>query len=418
MKYLDERELLSEDQHGFRAGHSCVTQLLEIVEIWTGMLDEGGGIDVVYLDFKKAFDSVPHRRLLKKLEAYGIQGNILKWVESFLTGRKQKVVFNGKSSPWEEVLSGIPQGSVLGPILFIIFINDLPDVVEGQVKIFADDTKLFKAIHSEEDSKQLQKDLNSSCDWSDKWLLRFNVGKCGIMHYGNQEVTHTYTMQEDGVQRNVTETQEEKDLGVLFDPSLKFSKHVGLIASRANRILGVIKRFFDYMDQEMFCILYKTLIRPHLEYANSIWSPLLQKDKELLEKVQRRATKIIPEIKDLPYQDRLETLKIPTLSYRRLRGDLIQVYKILHGVNDVQKEAFFEMSSEETGTRGNSMKIQKKHARLNIRKNSFTHRIVSPWNRLPKRAVCAITVTAFKNEVDDALSAWCNKFTYIVWSGA
>ena len=193
---------------------------------------------------------------------------------------------------------------------------------------------------------------------------------------------------------------------MLCDPSLKFSRHVGLIASRANRILGVIKRSFDYMDQEMFCILYKTLICPHLEYmyANSIWSPLLQKDKELLEKVQRLATKIIPEIKDLPYQDRLEALKIPTLSYRRLRGDLIQMYKIMHGVNDVQKEAFFEMSNEETGTTGNSMKIQKRHARLNIRKNSFTHRIVSPWNRLPNRAVCTITVNAFKNEVDDALS--------------
>ena len=107
------------------------------------------------------------------------------------------------------MLSGIPQGSVLGPILFVIFINDLPDI-EGQVKIFVDDTKLFKAIHSEEDSRQLQKDLNSLCDWSDKWLFRFNVGKCGIMHYGNQEVIHTYTMQEDGIERNVTEKMEKK----------------------------------------------------------------------------------------------------------------------------------------------------------------------------------------------------------------
>ena len=120
MKYLDERELLSEDQHGFRAGRSCATQLLEIVEIWTGMLDEGGGIDVVYLDFKKAFDSVPHRRLLKKLEAYGIN---VKWAESFLMGRKQKVVDNGRSSPWkEEVLSGIPQAACLDPFYLSILL--------------------------------------------------------------------------------------------------------------------------------------------------------------------------------------------------------------------------------------------------------------------------------------------------------
>ena len=294
----------------------------------------------------------------------------------------------------------------------MIFISDLPDSIDGQVKIFADDTKLFKCIHDEEDRRKLQRDLNNLCEWSDRWLLRFNVGKCGIMHYGHQEEKHEYTMQENGEERELKETQEEKDLGVLFDPSLKFTKHIGLISTRANKILGVIKRSFDFMDSDMFCILYKTLVRPHLEYANCIWSPIFQKDKDLLEKVQRRATKIVPALKDLPYSERLQLLNIPTLSYRRLRGDLIQVYKIMHSVNNVQKETFFEMANEDINTRGNSLKIQKKHARLEIRKNSFTHRVVTPWNRLPNCAVLASSVNEFKTAVDTALSSWYNMYSY------
>ena len=290
-------------------------------------------------------------------------------------------------------------------------------MLKAKSKSSKDDTKLFKAIHDEEDSRQLQRDLNSLCDWSNKWLLRFNVGKCGLMHYGNQETKYNYTMQENGVERELAETEEEKDLGVLFDPSFKFTKHVGLIASRANKILGVIRRSFDFMDEEMFCLLYNTLIRHHLEYANSVWCPVLQKDKELLEKVQRRATKIVPSLTDQPYSMRLETLKIPTLSYRRLRGDLIQVFKIMHGFNDVQKETFFQMAKAEEKeeaikTRGNEFKAQKRHARLKIRKNSFTQRVVTPWNRLPNKAVCAPTVNAFKNEVDLALFKWCDKYAY------
>ena len=309
MEFLDARSLLSEDQHGFRSGRSCVTQLLEIIEIWSSMLDEGGSIDVVYLDFRKAFDSVPHQRLLKKAEAYGIRGKLLLWIESFLTGRKQRVIVNGDKSTWADVVSGIPQGSVRGPILFLIFIDDLPDSIEGLVKIFADDTKVFSAIHDEEDSKSLQKDLDSLSEWSDKWQLHFNVSKCGVMYYGNRSEKCTYSMEEGGVRRDLGELTEEKDMGVTFDPTLTFSRHVGIIVNKANRILGVIKRSFTYMDADMFNVLYKTLIRLHLEYANCIWNPILHKDVKLIESVQRRATKIVPEMKDLPYSTGYEDLR-------------------------------------------------------------------------------------------------------------
>ena len=413
MEYLDERDKLSNDQHGFRSGRSCVTQLLEIVEVCSSMLDEGAGIDVVYLDFQKAFDSVPHQRLLKKAYAYGIQGNLLKWIESFLTGRKQRVIINGGSSPWTDAVSGIPKDSVLGPILFLIFIDDLPDSVAGLVKIFADDTKLFSAIKSKEDCKKLQADLESLSQWSDRWLSQFNVSKCGVMHYGQQkEEQFTYTMHEEGIERELGVLQEEKDLGVMFDPTLRFSKHVSMVANKANRILGVMKRTFSFMDNKMLTTLYKTLVRPHVEYANCVWHPFLQNDIRTIEKVQRRATKLTSDVKDLEYPDRLRKLKLPTLAYRRLRGDMIQVYKIVHELIGIKKEILFTMTNVETGTRGNIFKLQKARFTIKIRENAFSNRVVNTWNKLPDEVVNAKSVNKFKSGVDSALSKYIDKYTY------
>ena len=182
------------------------------------MIDEEGGVDVAYLDFSKAFDSVPHQRLLKKAKAHGIDGKLLQWIGSFLSSRRQCVMVNGTKSAWSEVLSGIPQGSVLGPILFIIYINDLPDTLKGYVKMFADDTKVFSHIRDETDCAVLQHDLDRLSDWSEKWQLKFNVGKCGVIHYGHQKEECTYYMGDGDDRTNLIVRSEEKDLGVIFDP--------------------------------------------------------------------------------------------------------------------------------------------------------------------------------------------------------
>ena len=410
---MDNNNLMSEHQHGFRAGRSCVTQLIEVLDMWTGMIEEKGGVDVAYLDFSKAFDSVPHQRLLKKTQAHGISGYLLKWIGSFLTDRKQCVSINGAKSDWADVLSGIPQGSVLGPILFVIYINDLPDVLEGCVKIFADDTKVFTHIQEPKDGEVLQRDLDSLGSWSEEWQLKFNVAKCGIIHYGRQENPVTYSMCSGTTRQDLEVREEEKDLGVVFDPTLKFSKHVSVVANKANRIVGLIKRTFDHMDEVMFKPLYKTLIRPHLEYANCVWSPFLQQDINRIEKVQRRATKIIPSIRDLPYEVRLQKLKLPTLAYRRLRGDMIQVYKIMHGLNRMNKSTLFTMKDADKNLRGHDLMIQKQHAHLDIRKYSFTNRVVNTWNRLPKAAVNAPTVNSFKTEVDVFLTSKYDKYSFM-----
>ena len=219
-------------------------------------------------------------------------------------------------------------------------------------------------------------------------------------------------MEGGGIRKDLEVREDEKDLGVTFDPSLKFSKHVSVTANKANRIVGVIKRTFDHKDEEIFKPLYKTLVRPHLEYANCVWSPFLERDRTTIEKVQRRATKMIPALKDLPYETRLQRLNLPTLSYRRLRGDMIQVYKIMHGLNDIKINNLFTMKELEINLRGYSMRIHKERAHLNIRKYSFTHRVVNTWNKLPMSAVNAPTINRFKSEVDAYLSTQLDKFSY------
>ena len=204
----------------------------------------------------------------------------------FLDWKEQRVSINGGVSSWADVHSSIPQGSVLGPILFIIFINDLPDVDKNCVKIFADDTKVFIHVQSDDDCRSLQRDLEKLSEWSDTWQHRFNVSKCGVMHYGNQDRNFTYSMSEENTRRDLDILEEEKDLRVKFDPTLCFTKHVAMVSSKANRMVDIIRRTFDYMDEKLLKTLYKTLIRPHLEYANCIWNPPLNKDLQMIEKIK------------------------------------------------------------------------------------------------------------------------------------
>ena len=299
---MDKQDLYSTSQHGFRKKRSCITQLLEVMDNFTDMIEKGYDIDVVYLDFKKAFDSVPHERLLNKLSAYGIQGNILNWVRAFLSNRIQRVRVGCTTSPPENVTSGIPQGSILGPILFTIFINDLPDTIESTCKIFADDTKIY---NTPSNSSTIQSDLEKLQTWSEKWQLGFNVTKCKALHVGKHNPAISYSMKNDGITQEVLECEEEKDLGVTFDNQLNFNSHIDKAISTAKRVLSMSKRAFKNLDKSAMLTIYKALIRPHLEYGNIIWAPKLKRHSIAIEKIQRKMTKLIPGIKDKPYQERL-----------------------------------------------------------------------------------------------------------------
>ena len=394
--HLEKFSLLNDSQHGFLSGRSCLTNLLEFMEDITEILDKGNSADVVYLDFAKAFDKVPQARLFKKLETHGISGNIGNWIKNWLSLRRQKVCVNGIYSEWDKVISGVPQGSVLGPLLFLIFINDIDEGILSKLKKFADDTKLYREIINISDCNILQNDLNNLAAWSEEWKMLFNVDKCSVMHLGRKNDKHVYSMDSSSNLKNI---ELERDLGLLVDNNIKFSSQCSIAAKNANRILGLIRRNIVYKSKEIILRLYKSLVRPHLEYCIQVWSPYFRKDIELLEKVQRRATKMISEFRHLSYEERLNKLGLISLEKRRVRGDLIQAFKVIKGIDKVHYSKFFTLNVDRR-TRGHKYKLIKKRSRLDLRKNFFSQRVVSAWNNLPETVVESCSVNAFKNELD------------------
>ena len=396
MTHLSEQEILYDDQHGFRPRRSCSSQLLEVLEEWSDIIERGDAVDALYLDFRKAFDSVPHQRLLTKLESLGVTGNLKRWIASFLQGRQQQVTVRGCSSPWAPVTSGVPQGTVLGPILFILYVNDLPDVCESSIKIFADDTKIYRSVSASTGYIELQRDLDAVVLWADKWQLPFSSTKCKSLHIGPRNPCHTYRMADTLLEQ----THTEKDLGIHLDSELKFRKQAAAAAAKGNQLLALIKRSFMCIDTTTLPLLYKTLVRPHLEYGNLIWGPFNRADQKLIERVQRRATRLVQDIRHLPYEERLERLRLPSLHYRRRRGDMIALYQILTGGLDVRPEKFVELAPG-PGTRGHTMKLRKPQAQSRVKRNTLPVRAINDWNSLPPSVVLAPSVNLFKARLDE-----------------
>ena len=393
--HMETNDLFSRAQHGFVPLRNCMTNLILCMESWTDYLENGLPIDIIYTDFAKAFDRVPHKRLLKKLKYVGITGITNNWVKAFLSQRSQCVRVEGECSSWSPVRSGIPQGSVLGPILFVIFINDMPDVVDSMCQMFADDAKIYTSIQSWEDIRKLQMDIDRLSEWSKLWQLPFNVDKCKILHIGRNNEQHSYTMEG----KKLEKVKEEKDLGVLIDDELKFHKQTALAVKKGNAVLGLIKKSFIHLDCESLPTLYNSLVRPHLEYGNVIWGPFYKEDIKALERVQKRATKLIPKLRDMAYEDRLRELKLPSLMHRRRRGDMILVYKLLTDKINIEKNSFFQLSH--LANRGHKLKIYKQHAKKLTRINNFSNRIVNDWNALPSNIAEALSLNSFKNKLDE-----------------
>lgn len=401
VEHLEKNKLINENQHGFVQGRSCTTQLLDVMDTWTRIIDEGGSVDVIYMDFQKAFDTVPHKRLLTKVKAHGIDNRVLAWVTDFLSDRKQTVVVNSAESKEAAVTSGIPQGSVLGPALFVLYINDLPLAVKNQIRLFADDTKIFTRSETEGATESLQEDLTRLQDWSSKWSLKFHPEKCHVVKLGKKsEALYTMTgtnEADEGFEIILTENEVEKDLGVNIDSKLKFREHVAQVTAKANQRVGIIRRSFDHLSEKTFLQLYKAQVRPILEYGHSVWQPYLKTLCQDLEDVQRRATGLLSSLKLKTYPERLEILQLPSLEHRRKRGDMIDVFKYVHGIYKTQNPHF---TLSETKTRTNSLKIAKTHWKEKVRCNYFTVRVVNTWNSLPEHVVRAPNLNTFKARLD------------------
>ncbi|CAM5138679.1 unnamed protein product [Natator depressus] len=352
VRHIDEHKLLCKSQHGFSKGRSCLTNLLVLFEGVNKHVDKGGPVDIVYLDFQKAFDKIPHQRLLCKLSCHGIRRKVLSWIENWLKDREQRVGINGKFPEWRGVTSGVPQRSVLGPILFNLFINDLEKGVNSEVANFAGDTKLLKIVKTKADCEELQKDLAKVSVWATKWQMKLNVDKCKVTHIGKNNPNYTYNMME----ANLATTNQEKDLGVIVDSSLKTSTQCAATVKKGNGMLGIIKKGIENKTGNILLPLYKSMVRPHLEYCIQMWSPHLNKDILALEKVQRKATKMIRGLEWVPYEERLKRPGLFSLEKRRLRGDMIVVYQIMSSVEKVNKEKLFTCSHN-IRTRDHQMKL-------------------------------------------------------------
>ena len=329
--HLDAHGILSPANHGFRKNHSCETQLLLTTHDLLRLRDQGYQVDVAILDFSKAFDTVPHKRLLGKLEHYGIKGNVHRWIGNFLSGRKQSVVVDGSFSRQEDVLSGVPQGTVLGPLLFLLHINDLPASVDPDTRcrLFADDCLLYRKIESIEDQLALQNDLRRLQLWAAQWGMRFNASKCYIMsiHRGSSHLPFLYEL----CNTVLTSVTEEKYLGVLIADDLSWTAHRNSVLTKANQKLGFLRRNLRGCPEELKKLAYISIVRSSMEYASIIWEPYRDNHSKSLEAVQRKSARWIKSNyrRKASVTHMMNSLELNTLQERRRISRLVFLYKVL-----------------------------------------------------------------------------------------
>jgi len=394
---------VSHDQHGFISGRSCTSNLLEAFDTIIDMMDEGLPVDILYFDFRKAFDTVPHYRLLVKLENMGITGGTLEIVQDFLSNRMMRVGVGDSFSELLRIVSGVPQGSVLGPILFLLFINDLPDHIKSRILLFADDLKL---IANALNKAVVDEDLESLERWESLWCLRFNLDKCKVLHLSaNDNPINKYYLDST----ELISTNSEKDLGFTMDVKFNFSEHIKASLAKANRMIAWVSRNVICKDKVVMSTIYRCLVRPHLEYCVQCWSPTPRHGNwELIlsiEKIQRKFTRLVNDIGTLSYGARLKELKLTTLAERRIRGDLIETFKIVGGLVNYGQNLFkVSVSGMNLVSRG--IKVSKS------RKDFLGERVINYWNDLPNYVKLSTSVDMFKSNLEVyKASTMDNRFT-------
>ena len=397
LTFFEVNNVINKDQHGFLSKHSTCTNLIETINDWSLNVINGHSTRVAYIDFAKAFDTVCHSKLIFKLQQLGISGRLLGSIESFLSGRSQKVVINGSQSKSVMLTSGVPQGSVLGPLLFIVYINDLSDIFPNNIisKYFADDAKIYTEVKSLDDIDNLQFSLDDLADWANKWQLNISIKKCFVVDVLQRQSSDRF------YNNTLVDTELDcvtscKDLGVTVDDKLKFHEHVSSIVSEAKRKSFLIYRCFNCKTIKSLLLGYKSYVLPSLNYCSPAWSPCTVHDIILLESVQRNFTRKLPGLKYLSYSDRLKYLNLPSLELRRLCNDLVFCYKILHNQVQGPPDRYGLTLSDRT-SRGHNLKLAKQNASLDVRKNFFAARIFNIWNGLPTIVVNASSVHSFKS---------------------
>ena len=395
-KHLEHHHTLCDQQHGFRKRRSCETQLISTVNDLAECLNQRGQCDVLLLDFSKAFDKVSHSLLYHKLSHYGIQGSLLSWLASFLSHRSQYVILDNQKSDTTRVLSGVPQGTVLAPLLFLMYINDLPSFIHNKIKLYADDVLLYCRITSPSDCVKLQQDLNLLVHWANKWKMTFNILKCEFLRVTNQQnpILHTYYIESSPIK----EVSCAKYLGVTIDNKLSFNQHIQSISSKANQVNAFIYRNLRHCPSTVKCNCYKSMVRPILEYASIVWDPHTQSNINKIEAVQRRAARFcLNNFSTLSsVTSMMSTLNLPPLQQRRERAKLIMMYKIINDLVDIPKDYFTPSDSRLRKGYYNQLMTY-----TDSYKFSFFPSVIKLWNPLPSHVANSTSLDNFCNHLSN-----------------
>ena len=398
VKHFDENQILYDLQHGFRSKRSCETQLTMLIEEIHRNLKDGKQTDIILLDFSKAFDKVNHEKLIFKLHSYGIRGQTLSWIKAFLNGRSQTVVLEGDCSEEVPVTSGVPQGSVLGPILFLAYINDLPDHIKSQVRLFADDTAAYLAIAKLSDSEQLQADLNILQKWELRWDMQFNPSKCQVIRItkAHYPLPTNYTLHGETLEV----VTSARYLGVDIADDLSWKTHITRITNNANKSLGFVRRNLKSRNTSLREKAYKTIVRPQLEYAAPVWDPHTKEDIKRIESIQKRAARWV--LGDYsPYSsvtDMIGKLGWRTLEQRRSDSRLVLFYKIIYGYVAVPLPSYVIPLSRASRT-FHPLAYRQIPTTTNYYKYSFYPLTVVQWNKLPASVATLTDLDSFKRAV-------------------
>ena len=338
--YLSTKTMISPYQHGFMANRSTITNLVLFTQNVSNIIDDQGQVDALYTDFSKAFDRIDHKILLNKLEHFGFNNQLLMFFESYLQNRYQFVFYNGSRSSVYSSTSGVPQGSNLGPLLFLLFINDLCETLECDKLIYADDLKLFKNIKSEDDCRKLQKELDKISQWCSLNRLDLNVGKCKVVSYTKKKnkFHYNYSIMGTILERDTL----IKDLGIYFDPELNFGEHIRIKCNEAIRLLGfILRNCKSFTNLEALKLLYYSYVRSKLEYGAIIWNPHYQIHKTSVEQIQRKFLKFMTFKSTGQYPERgvnnstlLSTFNFKSLEFRRICYFLVFLFKLMHNKID------------------------------------------------------------------------------------
>ena len=397
ISHFERNNILTDCQHVFRKRRSRETQLILTINDLSRGLNDKQQIDAILLDFSKAFDRVPHQRLLLKLKHYGVRGNILSWIEDFLSARTQEVIIEGSKSSPSPATSGVPQGTVLSPLLFLAYINDMPECVNSDIKLFADDSMLYRRIRNDADCHQLQEDLDKLQEWEQKWQMGFNADKCEVIRIINKKrpFCSDYTIHNPKL--NVK--TEANYLGVTISSDLSWSRHADHVTKKANSTIGFLKRNMRSAPQAAKDTAYKTFVRTIVEYAATAWAPSTDKANDKIDMVQRRAARFVKNDygRTSSVTEMMSNLGWDTLQKRRDLARLSMMYRIVHELVDIPVEPYLIPLT--SMTRGHDSRFHQIRTSNTTYQHSFFPRTIYLWNQLPQTAVSQTTLEAFQNQL-------------------